>query len=83
MAAARAHLDAEPFSDPQYRRVLPAGRPVSDGWYFDYALERTDGRPLSDADAVGGAPGFLVSAADGQVRVVGWAEYAERQLGAG
>jgi hypothetical protein len=43
---------------------------VPDGWYFDFTFERTDGQPLSDADAMGGAPGFLVSATDGQIKTI-------------
>jgi hypothetical protein len=68
--AARAYLEREPFPHPGYRWVLPPGRPVPDGWYFDFTFERTDGQPLSDADAMGGAPGFLVSATDGQIKTI-------------
>jgi len=82
-AAAQAFLKREPFPGTKYRWVLRSGRRVSDGWYFDYTYERVDGCPLTDADWAGGAPGFLVGLADAQVRVVGWPEYAKRQLGEG
>ncbi len=83
VAAAGAYLEAKPFADPAYRHVLTSGTPVPEGWYFNFDFERVDGRPLGEGDECGGAPGYVVSATDGTVRVVGWAEYHERQLGAG
>jgi hypothetical protein len=83
VAAARAYLEAHPFAHSAYRHVPTSGTPVPGGWYFNFDFERVDGLPLGDRDEFGGAPGYIVSAADGTVRVVGWAEYQERQFGAG
>jgi hypothetical protein len=83
VAAARAYLEAEPFPDPAYRHVLTSGTPVPEGWYFNFDFERVDGRPLGEGDEFAGAPGYIVSANDGTVRVIGWAEYQNRKLQAG
>ena len=53
--------------------VLRAGQRVSDGWYFDYALEPLRFIRDQQEPQFGGAPGFVVSD-DGQVRDVSWGE---------
>ncbi|HEX3356738.1 MAG TPA: hypothetical protein VHS31_07200 [Tepidisphaeraceae bacterium] len=75
LAAAKAFLDAKPFPHPQYRYVPTTGKPIPDGWYFSFDFERIDGQPLEfPRDAFGGAPGYKVLAANGQVHIVGWDE---------
>lgn len=83
ITAAQAYLDANPFPDPSYRHVLTQGRPVSDGWYFDFDYERVDGQPLGEDDLFVGAPGFIVSSRDRSVRVIGRKEWHDRNLLAG
>lgn len=83
VVAARTYLEAAPFPDPAYRHVLTSGTPVPGGWYFNFDFERVDGRPLGEGDEFAGAPGYMVSATDGSVRVIGWGEYQKWQLGAG
>jgi hypothetical protein len=80
VAAARAYLEAHPFGHPAYQHVLGSARPVPGGWYFNFDYQRMDGRPLGEEDQIGGAPGYIVSATDGAVRVIGWKEYQELQL---
>src|SRR5688500_9039632 len=76
LSAAAAFLAANPFPYPQYRYVPTAGRAIPGGWYFDFKFERLDGEPLRDErDAFGGAPGYKVLAAGGEVEVVGWEEF--------
>jgi hypothetical protein len=83
VAAARAYLKATPFPYPEYRYVATIGRPAAEGWYFSFAIERVDGHALGEQDAFGGAPGYLVSSDDGQVRVIDWKEWGERRFGEG
>ena len=83
VAAAKAHLEAEPFPDPVYRWCSPTGRAVAEGWYFDYSFERVDGKPCGTDEGFAGAPGYVVSSRDGTLRVMGWKEWQDRQLEAG
>lgn len=66
---AQSHLDSDPFPDPSYRWVLSEGKPIPEGWYFEYRFE-----PVSDDidldDGFGGAPGYVVSRSG--IRIVGW-----------
>ena len=39
------HLEAKPFPDPDYCRVLKDGRELDDYWYFDYSFENLLGLP--------------------------------------
>ncbi|MFL5331387.1 MAG: hypothetical protein ACJ8C4_21065 [Gemmataceae bacterium] len=76
VSTARAFLDAERVPSPEYRYVLTTGRPIAEGWYFDFKLERVDGDALRDPrDLFGGAPGYKVLAVNGEVQIVGWQEY--------
>jgi hypothetical protein len=50
---------------------------LPDAWYFDLRIEPLSTDPL---DAVGGAPGFLIDKASGEMRYVGWDEYSTRGL---
>ena len=54
------HLEAKPFPDPDYCRVLKDGRELDDYWYFDYSFENLLGLPESEWSGFGGAPGFFV-----------------------
>src|SRR5262249_4015720 len=47
------------------------GRRVSDGWYFDYGVERVPPNRGGPGSGIGGAPGFLVRD-DGEVTVIDW-----------
>ena len=82
VATAEAHLEEERFPDAEYRWSTPKGRPVAEGWYFEYAFERVDGKPLGMHGFVG-APGYVVSSLDGTLRVISRKEWHERGLGAG
>jgi hypothetical protein len=76
LAIATAYLAANPFPYPEYRYLPPIGRPIAGGWYFDSRIERVDGEPmLYKRDAMGGAPGYKVLAANGEVHIVGWEEH--------
>ena len=57
-----------------YRRVLPKGRRVKDGWFFDFASVKIG--PAAPGDGFGGAPGVLVGD-DGVVTVIGWGRMRE------
>jgi hypothetical protein len=81
VAVAKAYVAAKPILDGTYRCTLERWRQVTEGWYFDFTYERVDGRPLSITDAVFGAPGYIVSSSDGEVRVVARKEWMERHLG--
>jgi hypothetical protein len=84
LLAAKAFLEAEPFPYPEYRWVPTSGRPIAEGWYFDFEVQRADGQPLRfPRDAFGGAPGYKVLAANGDVRVVGWEEFHRLNISAG
>jgi hypothetical protein len=72
LLAAKEFLANNPFPYPEYRWVLTVGRPIAEGWYFDFRFERVDDEPPDDG--FGGAPGYKVVAETGDVRVVGWAE---------
>jgi hypothetical protein len=81
LAAAKAFLDAKPFPYPEYRYVPTSGWPIAEGWYFDFQVERVDGQPLQfPGDAFGGAPGYKVLQATGEVRVVGWEEFHQLNI---
>jgi hypothetical protein len=72
---ARRYLEEEALPPPRgYRWVLPKGRRVKDGWYFNFTYEKIG--PPKPSDGFGGAPGFLVGD-DGVVSVVGWGKYRE------
>ena len=76
LLVAKAFLDAKPLPYPEYRYVPTTGRPITEGWYFDFGVERIDGQPMQfPRDAFGGAPGYKVLAANGEVREVGWEEF--------
>lgn len=76
LSAAKAFLAAEPFPYPEYRYVPTTGRPIGEGWYFDFRVERVDGQPLQfPRDAFSGAPGYKVLATNSVVQVVGWEEF--------
>ena len=77
IAAARAYVEANPIPDRTYRYTVTTWYVVADGWAFAFTYERTDGHPLSDDDALAGAPGFFVSAENGHVRVIGIREWAQ------
>ena len=84
VSAAKAFLVTEPFPYPEYRYLPTTGRAIKDGWYFNFRLERVDGQPLEfPRDAFGGAPGYKVLAASGEVQVVGWEEFRRFDLAAG
>jgi len=81
VTVAKAFLAAEPFPYPEYRYALTIGQPTAGGWYFDYSIERIDGQPMSEREAFGGAPGYLVPSDGSKVRVISWEEWSDRQLG--
>jgi hypothetical protein len=83
ISAARAFVEANPIPDRAYRYTVKKWHPVAEGWCFIFTYERADGRLLSDDDDLGGAPGYIVASHNGQVRTIGWAEWGQRQLGAG
>lgn len=88
VAAARGHLAYLNTQDPRfyqmYRYVPTDGVATDDGWFFNFKVERVDGLPLHyKRDARGGAPGSIVSAGDGSVRVISWREKAEGKIDAG
>ena len=84
LSTAKAFLAANPFPYPEYRYLPTTGRPIADGWYFDFKFERLDGEPLQDKrDTFGGAPGYKVLAANGEVQVVGWKEFHRLDMTAG
>ena len=84
LSAAKAFLSANPCPLEAYRWVATTGRPIAEGWYFDFERERLDGEPMEvPRDAAGGAPGYKVLSATGEVRVVGWEEFHQLDAAAG
>lgn len=86
--AARGHLaflnTQYPSRYQVYRYVPTKGVQTEHGWFFHFKSERLDGQPLQyKRDASSGPPGFIVSAADGSIRVIGWGEMGDWKTDAG
>jgi hypothetical protein len=62
---AKAFIEQHNQSAPLPEKYLyvPSGVPQDLGtvWYFDFHMVRKDGEPIGFEDAVGGAPGYIVS----------------------
>jgi len=74
---AEEHIAAQPQPHPDYRIALGAGREISMGWYFDYAIQCLKDIPEHQQERFGGAPGFVVCRDDGRVEVVAWRQYQD------
>lgn len=78
---AEQHVAALPPLHADYRVVLGARRELTDAWYYDYRIEHIAGLPFNEwTEQFAGAPGFVISKADGELRVVSWLEYQDRGL---
>jgi hypothetical protein len=71
-AAARRHLQENPFPEQGFRWALDPGTRLPEGWYFEYRFERAQG--TGDLPLYAGAKGFIVLP-DGHVREVSWPEW--------
>jgi hypothetical protein len=73
---AKAFIEQHNQSTPLPEKYLyvPSGAPQDLGavWYFDFHMARKDGEPIGFEDAVGRAPGYIVSKLTGEVQVIGW-----------
>ena len=72
---ARQHLAENPIPHHDYRWILAEPKKTTSGWLFDYSFECLLDIPPKSWEAVGGAPGFLVT--ENGVRDVSWEEYWE------
>lgn len=74
---AQNHLDELPIPSAAYRWVLTVPIRTGNGWVFEYQYECIDGTPPEEWEAIGGAPGFLVSD-DETITVLTWNEMRPR-----
>jgi hypothetical protein len=68
------HIAAQPTPLSGYRMVHCGPLEVDEGWYFDYGIECDLDIPESDREGFAGAPGFIVTRSNGELRIVSWGE---------
>ena len=66
------HNQSAPLPEKYLYVPSEAYRDLGPVWYFDFHMVRKDGEPMGFEDAMGGAPGYIVSKLTGAVQVIGW-----------
>jgi hypothetical protein len=77
---AQQYLDAHPLDHPDYVWTLSEGRECKSGWYFPFQFKCIKNIPEEEWERFAGAPGFIVSKNNKEVRPVGWAEFQKNDF---